>query len=148
LLDFHFPMNLWFAIAFMTVYGIVIALFKDLPDVEGDSKENLRTLSVRLGVCIVVGLFSSSFCSEFLLAFHAAVFCVQAVPFPPLRGVRQRSDDECLVFYNDWVVCSGEYTAPFSHHVSTPRFLPERYARAGIHSFGRHRVVACGFEAG
>ena len=35
----------------MTVYGVVIALFKDLPDVEGDSKEDVRTLSVRLGVC-------------------------------------------------------------------------------------------------
>lgn len=57
LLDFHFPLNLWFAIGFMTVYGIVIALFKDLPDVEGDSRQDVRTLSVRLGVCVLC-LFS------------------------------------------------------------------------------------------
>ena len=60
LLDFHFPYNLWFAICFMTVYGIVIALFKDLPDVEGDSKEDVLTLSVRLGVCYP---FNCSDCS-------------------------------------------------------------------------------------
>mmetsp|Transcript_27597 Transcript_27597/g.44237 ORF Transcript_27597/g.44237 Transcript_27597/m.44237 type:complete len:203 (+) Transcript_27597:577-1185(+) len=57
LLDFHFPLNLWFAICFMTVYGIVIALFKDLPDVDGDSKQNVRTLSVRLGVSLCRAIF-------------------------------------------------------------------------------------------
>lgn len=60
LLDFQFPFNLWFAIGFMTVYGIVIALFKDLPDMEGDSKQDVRTLSVRLGVCV-------KFASKFIL---------------------------------------------------------------------------------
>ena len=39
LTDFNFPINLWCAICFMTVYGVVIALFKDLPDVEGDLKQ-------------------------------------------------------------------------------------------------------------
>jgi len=52
-LDFHLPMNLCVAISFMTIYGIVIALFKDLPDVEGDSKQDVRTLSVQLGPAFV-----------------------------------------------------------------------------------------------
>lgn len=56
LMNFNFPVNLWCAICFMTVYGIVIALFKDLPDMEGDVKQNVRTLSVRLGPSFVFNL--------------------------------------------------------------------------------------------
>mmetsp|Transcript_33170 Transcript_33170/g.62438 ORF Transcript_33170/g.62438 Transcript_33170/m.62438 type:complete len:420 (-) Transcript_33170:706-1965(-) len=39
-----------FATGFMCLCSVVIALFKDIPDVAGDSKANVRTLSVRLGV--------------------------------------------------------------------------------------------------
>lgn len=38
-----------FATAFMLLFSVVIALFKDVPDVAGDSKAGVRTLSVRLG---------------------------------------------------------------------------------------------------
>ena len=72
LLDFHFPKNLWFAIGFMVVYGAVIALFKDLPDVVGDQKQNIRTLSVRLGPSVVfnicVSLLSMAYGSAVLLS--------------------------------------------------------------------------------
>ena len=72
LLDFHFPKNLWFAISFMVVYGAVIALFKDLPDVVGDHKQNIRTLSVRLGPSVVfnicVSLLSMAYGSAVLLS--------------------------------------------------------------------------------
>jgi homogentisate phytyltransferase/homogentisate geranylgeranyltransferase len=72
LLDFHFPKNLWFAIGFMVVYGAVIALFKDLPDVVGDRKQNIRTLSVRLGPSVVfnicVSLLSMAYGSAVLLS--------------------------------------------------------------------------------
>ena len=56
LLDFHLPKNLWFAIGFMAVYGVVIALFKDLPDVVGDKKHGFRTLGVRLGPSVVFNI--------------------------------------------------------------------------------------------
>ncbi len=70
LTDFNFPINLWCAIGFMTVYGIVIALFKDLPDMEGDMKQNVRTLSVRLGPSFVFNL-----CLALLsFAYGTAVF--------------------------------------------------------------------------
>ena len=70
LTDFNFPINLWCAIGFMTVYGIVIALFKDLPDMEGDMKQNVRTLSVRLGPSVVFNL-----CLALLsIAYGTAVF--------------------------------------------------------------------------
>lgn len=38
-----------FVVSFMVFFSVVIALFKDIPDVAGDSKAGLRTLSVRLG---------------------------------------------------------------------------------------------------
>jgi homogentisate phytyltransferase / homogentisate geranylgeranyltransferase len=38
-----------FATGFMLMFSIVIALFKDLPDIAGDKKAGVRTLSVRLG---------------------------------------------------------------------------------------------------
>ena len=70
LTDLNFPINLWCAIGFMTVYGIVIALFKDLPDMEGDMKQNVRTLSVRLGPSFVFNL-----CLALLsVAYGTAVF--------------------------------------------------------------------------
>ena len=40
---------LLFAVGFMLIFSIVIALFKDIPDVSGDSQAGVRTLSVRLG---------------------------------------------------------------------------------------------------
>lgn len=40
---------LLFTVAFMFVFSIVIALFKDIPDIKGDDEAGLRTLSVRFG---------------------------------------------------------------------------------------------------
>lgn len=39
-----------FTTAFMLLFSVVIALFKDIPDVQGDGDAGVRTLSVRLGV--------------------------------------------------------------------------------------------------
>ena len=41
--------TLLFATGFMLLFSIVIALFKDIPDVSGDSAAGVRTLSVRIG---------------------------------------------------------------------------------------------------
>eukprot|EP00798_Chlamydomonas_sp_ICE-L_P031278 gene31278-6423_t len=39
-----------FTCSFMLFFSIVIALFKDIPDVKGDEQSDIRTLSVRFGV--------------------------------------------------------------------------------------------------
>lgn len=39
-----------FTMAFMLLFSIVIALFKDIPDVKGDADAGVRTFSVRYGV--------------------------------------------------------------------------------------------------
>ena len=41
---------LLFASSFMSIFSIVIAFFKDIPDVKGDKGSSIQTLSVRLGV--------------------------------------------------------------------------------------------------
>ncbi|PNW79412.1 hypothetical protein CHLRE_09g414000v5 [Chlamydomonas reinhardtii] len=41
--------SVMFVIGFMLFFSIVIALFKDIPDVVGDRQAGVRTLSVRLG---------------------------------------------------------------------------------------------------
>jgi len=41
---------LLFASAFMSIFSVVIAFFKDIPDVKGDKTSSINTLSVRLGV--------------------------------------------------------------------------------------------------
>ena len=39
-----------FVTCFVTVFATVIAITKDLPDIEGDRKYNIDTLATRLGV--------------------------------------------------------------------------------------------------
>ena len=41
---------LLFASAFMSIFSVVIAFFKDIPDVKGDKGSSIQTLSVRFGV--------------------------------------------------------------------------------------------------
>ncbi|KAG2431452.1 hypothetical protein HXX76_009467 [Chlamydomonas incerta] len=54
-----------FVIGFMLFFSIVIALFKDIPDVLGDRQAGVRTLSVRLGegsvFRICVGLLAAAY---------------------------------------------------------------------------------------
>ncbi|XVE71847.1 hypothetical protein DITRI_Ditri10aG0184500 [Diplodiscus trichospermus] len=44
-----FPKPLIFATAFMSFFSVVIALFKDIPDIEGDKIFGIRSYTVRLG---------------------------------------------------------------------------------------------------
>ena len=41
---------LLFASTFMSIFSVVIAFFKDIPDVKGDKGSSIQTLPVRLGV--------------------------------------------------------------------------------------------------
>ncbi|XP_057731768.1 naringenin 8-dimethylallyltransferase 2, chloroplastic-like [Arachis stenosperma] len=44
-----FPRSLLFAVVVLSMYYIVMALTKDIPDIEGDKRAGLQTLAVRLG---------------------------------------------------------------------------------------------------
>lgn len=71
---------LLFITCFMLLFSVVIALFKDIPDVRGDRQAGLSTLSVRFGERRV---FWS--CVGMLLALYAGgvAFGLTAPPPPP-----------------------------------------------------------------
>lgn len=43
------PARLWALTGFVIVFSVVIAIFKDIPDIEGDRRFNITTFTVRLG---------------------------------------------------------------------------------------------------
>ncbi|MEM0978826.1 MAG: homogentisate phytyltransferase [Cyanobacteria bacterium P01_H01_bin.58] len=43
------PGKIWVLVGFVVVFSIVIAIFKDIPDIEGDRRFNITTFTVRLG---------------------------------------------------------------------------------------------------
>lgn len=43
------PGKVWVLTAFIVIFSIVIAIFKDIPDIEGDRRFNITTFTVRLG---------------------------------------------------------------------------------------------------
>ena len=72
------PPQLLFLTAFMAVFSIVIALFKDLPDVEGDAAADIRTAPVRLGVPAVFRM-----CLILLTVAYVAAIAVGATGSGP-----------------------------------------------------------------
>lgn len=63
---------LW-ALAFFTGFGLVIALFKDIPDRDGDDHFGVRTLAVRWGRRRVFGLGRALLTALYLAALVAGV---------------------------------------------------------------------------
>ena len=59
--------RIMFMTGFMTFFSIVIALFKDIPDVRGDALHDTKTASVRFGVqrifWICVGMLQAAYAS-------------------------------------------------------------------------------------
>ncbi|MBE7380398.1 MAG: homogentisate phytyltransferase [Leptolyngbya sp. SIO1E4] len=48
-LPLSIPGKIWTLTGFIVVFSIVIAIFKDIPDIEGDRRFNITTFTVRLG---------------------------------------------------------------------------------------------------
>ncbi|KAK9099840.1 hypothetical protein Scep_023270 [Stephania cephalantha] len=72
-----FTRPLVFATAFMSFFSVVIALFKDIPDIEGDKIFGIRSFSVRLGQKRVFWI-----CVYLLqMAYAFALFVGAASPF-------------------------------------------------------------------
>ena len=45
----HIPSEIWALTAFVILFAFAIAIFKDIPDLEGDRQFQIRTLTVQLG---------------------------------------------------------------------------------------------------
>ncbi|RDX66218.1 Glycinol 4-dimethylallyltransferase, partial [Mucuna pruriens] len=68
-----FPRSLIFFVAFMSFYSVGVALFKDIPDIEGDKKFNIHSFSARLGQKKVFWICTSLFEMAFGVAFLGGV---------------------------------------------------------------------------
>ncbi|GMP87131.1 hypothetical protein CsSME_00039645 [Camellia sinensis var. sinensis] len=66
-----------FITTFVTLFALVIAITKDLPDVEGDRKFQISTLATKLGVRNIAFLGSGLLLLNYIGAILAAVFMPQ-----------------------------------------------------------------------
>ncbi|KAG6509303.1 hypothetical protein ZIOFF_034696 [Zingiber officinale] len=66
-----------FITIFVTVFALVIAITKDLPDVEGDRKFQISTLATKLGVRNITFLGSGLLLVNYLGAIAAAIYMPQ-----------------------------------------------------------------------
>uniref|UniRef100_A0A7N0TBT2 Uncharacterized protein n=1 Tax=Kalanchoe fedtschenkoi TaxID=63787 RepID=A0A7N0TBT2_KALFE len=69
-----FPRTLIFAIAFVSLFAVVIALAKDIPDMEGDKKFGIQSFSVRLGAERVFWI-----CVSIMETAYGVGICVSAL---------------------------------------------------------------------
>ncbi len=74
------PGRVWALTAFILLFSIAIALFKDIPDIEGDRRYGISTLSLKLGQRTVFNL---------ALGILTACYLGMALVAPWLAGVNQ-----------------------------------------------------------
>uniref|UniRef100_A0A7N0TGJ3 Uncharacterized protein n=1 Tax=Kalanchoe fedtschenkoi TaxID=63787 RepID=A0A7N0TGJ3_KALFE len=74
--------SLMFVTAFMSLFAVVIALLKDVPDLEGDKTYGVQTFTVRLGQERVFW-----FCVSLLEAAYGAAICVGAMSLSPFAKI-------------------------------------------------------------
>ncbi|KAJ6839585.1 putative homogentisate phytyltransferase 2, chloroplastic [Iris pallida] len=77
-LTFTWSLPVAFITAFVTVFALVIAITKDLPDVEGDRKFQISTLATKLGVRNIAFLGSGLLLANYLCAILVAIYMPQA----------------------------------------------------------------------
>ncbi|XWS56128.1 hypothetical protein CRYUN_Cryun09bG0059800 [Craigia yunnanensis] len=77
-LPFQWSAPVAFITTFVTLFALVIAITKDLPDVEGDRKFQISTLATKLGVRNIAFLGSGLLLVNYVAAVLAAVYMPQA----------------------------------------------------------------------
>nr|AKM76565.1 AT3G11945-like protein [Geranium incanum] len=77
-LTFQWSSPVVFITTFVTVFALVIAITKDLPDVEGDRKFQISTLATKLGVRNIAYLGSGLLLLNYIASVLAAIYMPQA----------------------------------------------------------------------
>ncbi|XP_038905482.1 probable homogentisate phytyltransferase 2, chloroplastic [Benincasa hispida] len=77
-LPFQWSSPVAFITTFVTLFGLVIALTKDLSDIEGDRKYKITTFATKLGVRRLAFLGSGILLLNYVAAILAAIFMPQA----------------------------------------------------------------------
>ncbi len=89
-LHFNFSINgshevtevIWILTATIFIYSIIIAWFKDIPDMEGDSAHDIRTLSIRLGAQKVFNIGNVLLCLTFFALIIFSIFQSEVLNMP------------------------------------------------------------------
>ncbi|XP_044494992.1 homogentisate solanesyltransferase, chloroplastic isoform X2 [Mangifera indica] len=107
-LSFEWNAPVAFITTFVTLFALVIAVTKDLPDVEGDRKFQISTLATKLGVRNIAFLGSGLLLVNYVAAILAAIYMPQAfrrnfmIPAHVILAT-------CLIF-QAWVLERANYT--------------------------------------
>ncbi|EOY09634.1 Homogentisate prenyltransferase isoform 6 [Theobroma cacao] len=107
-LPFQWSAPVAFITTFVTLFALVIAITKDLPDVEGDRKFQISTLATKLGVRNIAFLGSGLLLVNYVAAVLAAIYMPQVfrrslmIPAHIFLAL-------CLIF-QAWVLEQANYT--------------------------------------
>ncbi|CAN7050503.1 unnamed protein product [Brassica oleracea var. botrytis] len=107
-LSFQWSAPVAFIASFVTLFALVIAITKDLPDVEGDRKFQISTLATKLGVRNIAflgsGLLLVNYISAISLAFYMPQVFRGSLMIPAHMILAS-----CLIFQT-WVLEKANYT--------------------------------------
>ncbi|KAG7958471.1 hypothetical protein I3843_10G022700 [Carya illinoinensis] len=107
-LRFEWSSPVAFITAFVTLFALVIAITKDLPDVEGDRKFQISTLATKLGVRNIAFLGSGLLMVNYVASVLAAIYMPQAfnrrlmIPAHIILGL--------ILIFQAWVLEQADYT--------------------------------------
>jgi homogentisate phytyltransferase / homogentisate geranylgeranyltransferase len=73
------PTSIWILTLFILVFTIAIAIFKDVPDLEGDRKYQIQTFTLTLGKPAVFNLTRGAITLAYLIAIAAGIFMLPTV---------------------------------------------------------------------
>ncbi|EOY09631.1 Homogentisate prenyltransferase isoform 3 [Theobroma cacao] len=108
-LPFQWSAPVAFITTFVTLFALVIAITKDLPDVEGDRKFQISTLATKLGVRNIAFLGSGLLLVNYVAAVLAAIYMPQQVFRRSLMIPAHIFLALCLIF-QAWVLEQANYT--------------------------------------
>ncbi|XP_056842374.1 homogentisate solanesyltransferase, chloroplastic-like [Raphanus sativus] len=107
-LSFQWSAPVAFITSFVTLFALVIAITKDLPDVEGDRKFQISTLATKLGVRNIAflgsGLLLVNYVSAISLAFYMPQVFRGSLMIPAHMILAS-----CLIFQT-WILEQANYT--------------------------------------
>jgi homogentisate phytyltransferase / homogentisate geranylgeranyltransferase len=75
----NLPASIWILTLFILVFTIAIAIFKDVPDLEGDRKYQIQTFTLTLGKPAVFNLTRVAITLAYLFTIGAGVFLLPTV---------------------------------------------------------------------
>ncbi|XP_020235374.1 homogentisate solanesyltransferase, chloroplastic isoform X2 [Cajanus cajan] len=115
-LTFEWSSPVVFITTFVTFFALVIAITKDLPDVEGDRKYQISTFATKLGVRNIVFLGSGILLMNYIVSVLAAIYMPEAfrrwllIPAHTIFALSLINQDAISGFYRFiWNLFYAEY---------------------------------------